>query len=50
MKKNNFIVLALFLFFFGCDKKEITWFNSSLEEALLNSDNKIIMLDFYTDW
>ena len=46
MKKYYFI----FLLIFGCNSQKINWFEGSLEDALASSDDKIIMIDFYTDW
>jgi len=40
----------IFLFFFGCNSQKLNWFDGSLEDALALSGNKIIMIDFYTDW
>ena len=47
MKK--YIVIFIIVFF-GCNDQKLKWFSGSLEEAFLNQDNKIIMVDFYTDW
>ena len=33
-----------------CKDQKLKWFSGSLEDAFLNQDNKIIMVDFYTDW
>ena len=40
----------IFLFFFGCNSQKLNWFDGSLEDALALSGDKIIMIDFYTDW
>ena len=47
MKK--YIVIFIIVFF-GCNDQKLKWFRGSLEDAFLNQDNKIIMVDFYTDW
>ena len=47
MKK--YIVIFIIVFF-GCNDQKLKWFSGSLEDAFLNQDNKIIMVDFYTDW
>ena len=49
MKKYYFTLLFL-LFFFGCSKNSVNWFSGNLHDAVLLADNKIIMIDFYTDW
>ena len=48
--KNIFLFLCTLLLFFKCSKENVHWSNSTLEEALEISDNKLIMIDFYTDW
>ena len=46
--KKIFLIILLFV---GCNKNNYPWFDGSLNDALKNNpDNKIIMLDFYTDW
>ena len=47
MKK--YIVIFIIVFF-GCNDQKLKWFSGSLEDAFLNQDNKIIMVDFYTNW
>lgn len=51
MNKNSFIFLSLLLLL-GCNKESVNWFPGTFEEALVHSynENKIIMIDFYTDW
>ena len=51
MKKNIFILYFL-LQLFGCNKDTINWFPGTLDEAISQNtnSNKIIMIDFYTDW
>ena len=49
MKKYYLLVLFL-LIFSGCSKNSVEWYTDSLDEALAIADNKIIMIDFYTDW
>jgi len=49
MKKYYFIFLSLLLLT-GCSKNTISWYSGNLDEAIKLSDNKIIMIDFYTDW
>ena len=48
MKKYYLIVLTLL--FFGCSKNSVEWYVGNIDEALALADNKIIMIDFYTDW
>ena len=48
--KKYYLVLLCFLLFNGCNKNSVNWFNGNLENALIMADNKIIMIDFYTDW
>ena len=39
------------LLFIGCNKSTYPWYSGTLENALKdNPDNKIIMLEFYTNW
>ncbi len=49
MKKYYLIALSLLLFS-GCSKNSVEWYAGNLDEALAMADNKIIMVDFYTDW
>ena len=49
MNKYYLIVLSL-LIFSGCSKKTVEWYSGNLDEALYIAENKIIMIDFYTDW
>ena len=51
MNKNSFIFLSLLLLL-GCNKESVNWFQGTFDEALVDSynQNKVIMLDFYTDW
>jgi len=52
MKKKYFI-LWLLLLLISCNKNSyINWSHGTLDEAIaLNSHNqKLIMIDFYTDW
>ena len=46
MKRYFFI----FLLIFCCNSQKLNWFEGSLEEAFLLNENKVIMIDFYTDW
>ena len=41
-------LIPLFLFF-GCDSQKINWFDGTLDQAFQLKDNKIVMIDFYTD-
>ena len=43
-------ILIFIIVFFGCNDQKLKWFSGSLEDAFSNQDNKIIMVDFYTDW
>ena len=49
MKKYYLIVLS-FLLLSSCSKNSVKWYSGDLDNALSISDNKIIMIDFYTDW
>ena len=49
MKKYNLFLLSLLLIS-GCSKESLNWYDENLEVALINADDKIIMIDFYTDW
>ena len=52
MNKKYLIFYLIFLLS-GCNNKNfINWYYGSLEEAIaLNlNNNKLIMIDFYTDW
>ena len=40
----------IFLLIFGCNSQKLNWYKGSLEDAFALSDDKIIMIDFYTDW
>ena len=40
----------IFLLIFGCNSQKLNWHKGSLEDAFALSDDKIIMIDFYTDW
>ena len=45
------IIICLLLLFFSCNKNTpYPWFKGSLSDALDILDDRIIMLDFYTDW
>ena len=49
MKKYYLIVLSLLLVS-SCSKNSVKWYSGNLDNALSESENKIIMIDFYTDW
>ena len=40
----------ILLLIFGCNSQKLNWYKGSLEDAFALSDDKIIMIDFYTDW
>ena len=45
------IIICLFLLLFSCNKDtHYPWFQGDLDDALDILDDKIIMLDFYTEW
>ena len=44
-------ILCIFLLIISCSKNDYPWYNGTLNDALNNNpQNKIIMLDFYTEW
>jgi len=48
---NTKIIFCLLLLFSNCNKSNpYPWFEGTLDSALEILDEKIIMLDFYTDW
>ena len=49
MNTNSFILIFL-LFLSGCNKDSVNWFSGTLDEAISSDNNKLIMIDFYTDW
>jgi len=49
MKKYSLIFVALFIFN-GCSKESINWYNGNLDDAVKVNNDKLIMIDFYTDW
>jgi len=49
--KNLFLIFSLLLITSCGNKDSIHWFIGDLNAASsIAADNKIIMLDFYTDW
>jgi serine protease inhibitor len=49
--KKILLIFSLLLLITGCSNKDsINWFVGDLSSASSIADNKIIMLDFYTDW
>ena len=40
----------ILLLIFGCNSQKLNWYKGSLEDAFALSGDKIIMIDFYTDW
>jgi len=51
MKKYFFRFFFLIFILIACNNlKSVNWFNGNLDDACINADNKIIMIDFYTDW
>ena len=49
MKKYSLIFIVLFIFN-GCSKESINWYNGNLDDAVKVNNDKLIMIDFYTDW
>ena len=49
MKKYSLIFIVLFIFN-GCSKESINWYNGNLDDAVKINNDKLIMIDFYTDW
>ena len=43
-------IFYLFILLIACNKQSYPWFSGSIDDALVNIDDKIIMLDFYADW
>ena len=52
MIKTKSIVLIIFLlFFFGCGKEEsYPWSDDDLDVVLNENSEKMVLLDFETDW
>ena len=51
MKTLYPILFLGFLLITGCSQKEkVDWFAGNLDNACVAANNKIIMIDFYTDW
>ena len=51
MRAIYFNLFFLLFFIAGCNNvNTVDWFNGNLDEAYLLADDKIIMIDFYTDW
>jgi len=46
----NKLFLTLSLLLFSCNKNNVNWYEGEFQEALENSAEKIIMVDFYADW
>ena len=45
------ILFTTLLFVTGCSQKEtVNWFEGNLDNACIIASDKIIMIDFYTDW
>jgi len=34
----------------GCNKQKISWYAGQLDNAFIIAENKIIMIEFYTEW
>ena len=49
MKKINLLFLSLFCLI-GCNKETVKWHLGNLEDATIIANDKLIMVDFYTDW
>jgi hypothetical protein len=46
MKKYFFVA---FLIIFGCQKATYNWYNGDFESAKSTSNDKLILIDFYTE-
>ena len=50
-KIKNYSFIILLLFFSNCDKDKIyPWSEDSLDNILLQNLDKMILVDFETDW
>jgi len=48
---KNLLSIVSLLLITGCNNKEsVNWFIGDLNAASSVADDKVIMLDFYTDW
>ena len=50
MKKKIVYILLTLLLIGGCNKQAISWYSGQLDDVFINTDNKNIMIEFYTDW
>ena len=51
MKNKYFVFIILMLLLIGgCNKQKISWYAGQLDNAFIIAENKIIMIEFYTDW
>ena len=48
--KNLLLIVSLLLLSNCSNKESVNWFIGDLNAASSIADNKVIMLDFYTDW
>ena len=48
--KNLLLIVSLLLLTSCRNKESVNWFIGDLDAASSVADNKVIMLDFYTDW
>ena len=48
--KNLLLIVSLLLLSNCSNKESVNWFIGDLDAASSVADNKVIMLDFYTDW
>ena len=48
--KKYYLFLLYLLLLNGCSKKSVNWYHDTVDNALKVADDKIIMIDFYTDW
>ena len=43
-------IFYLFILLIACNKPSYPWFSGTIDDALVNIGDKVIMLDFYADW
>jgi len=48
MMKKVFLIISIIIFA-ACNTSDYIWFSGNLEEAKTKSEDKLILLDFYTD-
>ena len=51
IKTNSIVLIFLFLFFSGCGQEEsYPWSDDDLDVVLNKNSEKMVLLDFETDW